>query len=60
MFVRIVGVSAEGPTEPGEPGGDGQQDAGGDEKKAEPTQTTGKTAFTVLGGFENKPVQKVQ
>lgn len=45
-----------------------QEDAGGEEKEAEaendaPKQTAGKTSsptgFTVLGGFENKPVQKV-
>lgn len=47
----------------------GQEDAQGEAEKAEtendtPTQTTEKTSpptgFTVLGGFENKPVQKVQ
>lgn len=47
----------------------GQEDTQGEEEKAEPendtpTQTTEKTSaptgFTVLGGFENKPVQKVQ
>ncbi|XP_073334870.1 ATP-dependent RNA helicase DDX51 [Pagrus major] len=46
----------------------GQEDTQGGEEKAEtendtPTQTTEKTpaptGFTVLGGFENKPVQKV-
>ncbi|XP_036974722.1 ATP-dependent RNA helicase DDX51 [Acanthopagrus latus] len=46
----------------------GQEDTQGEEEKAEPendtpTQTTEKTSaptgFTVLGGFENKPVQKV-
>lgn len=46
----------------------GQEDAQGEAEKAEtendtPTQTTEKTSpptgFTVLGGFENKPVQKV-
>lgn len=47
-----------------------QEDAGGDGKDTErekdvTIQTTGKveacvpTGFTVLGGFENKPVQKV-
>lgn len=50
-------------------GKSGQEDAGGEEKEAEtendtPKQTRGKTpaptGFTVLGGFENKPVQKVQ
>uniref|UniRef100_A0A671W2L3 ATP-dependent RNA helicase n=1 Tax=Sparus aurata TaxID=8175 RepID=A0A671W2L3_SPAAU len=50
-------------------GSAGQEDAQGEAEKAEtendtPTQTTEKTSpptgFTVLGGFENKPVQKVQ
>lgn len=50
-------------------GKSGQEDAGGEEREAEtendtPKQTTGKTpaptGFTVLGGFENKPVQKVR
>lgn len=45
-----------------------KEDAGGEEKEAEaendtPKQAAGKTSaptgFTVLGGFENKPVQKV-
>ncbi|XP_054473989.1 ATP-dependent RNA helicase DDX51 [Anoplopoma fimbria] len=47
---------------------DGQEEAGGEEKATEtedvtPIETTEKTSaptgFTVLGGFENKPVQKV-
>lgn len=52
------------------PEGGEQEDAGGEEKNRErekdmTKQTTGKveasapTGFTVLGGFENKPVQKV-
>ncbi|XP_039980627.1 ATP-dependent RNA helicase DDX51 isoform X2 [Xiphias gladius] len=48
-------------------GGDGQEDTGGeDDAEAEndpPKKTAGKTSaptgFTVVGGFENKPVQKV-
>lgn len=45
-----------------------QKDAGGEEKEAEPEndapkqtaeKTSTPTGFTVLGGFENKPVQKV-
>ncbi|XP_044232864.1 ATP-dependent RNA helicase DDX51 [Thunnus albacares] len=46
---------------------DGQEDAGGEEEAEtendtpkEPTEkTSAPTGFTVLGGFENKPVQKV-
>lgn len=60
MFLWIVDVSADAPIESRDPGGEGQKDAEGDEKEEETTQTTGKTTFTVLGGFENKPIQKVQ
>lgn len=65
----ILGSSAEGLADTDVTGRDGQKDTGGEEKEAEtendtPKQTTGKTSaqtgFTVLGGFENKPVQKVQ
>lgn len=65
----ISGSSAEGLADTDVTGRDGQEDTGGEGKEAEtendtPKQTTGKTSaqtgFTVLGGFENKPVQKVQ
>ncbi|XP_044025588.1 ATP-dependent RNA helicase DDX51 [Siniperca chuatsi] len=61
------GSSAKGLSDTRETEGDGQEDTG-EEEEAEtendtPKQTTGKTSaptgFTVLGGFENKPVQKV-
>lgn len=64
----ISGSSVKGLTDTGGTEGEGQEVTGGDEEEAEaghdtPKQTTGKTSapeeFTVLGGFENKPVQKV-
>ncbi|XP_051265864.1 ATP-dependent RNA helicase DDX51 [Dicentrarchus labrax] len=62
------GGSVKGLADTGETGRDEQKDAGGEVEKAETEndtskQTTGKTSaptgFTVLGGFENKPIQKV-
>lgn len=50
----LFGISAEGLTDSAVTGGEDQQEAENDT----PQQT--KTGFTVLGGFENKPVQKVQ
>ncbi|XP_071384542.1 ATP-dependent RNA helicase DDX51 [Centroberyx affinis] len=49
-------------------GGDGQADTGGEEEEVEAEdnrtkqdagKTSAQTGFTILGGFENKPVQKV-
>uniref|UniRef100_UPI003AAF0899 ATP-dependent RNA helicase DDX51 n=1 Tax=Centroberyx gerrardi TaxID=166262 RepID=UPI003AAF0899 len=48
-------------------GGDGQADTGGEEEveaednrtKQDAGKTSAQTGFTILGGFENKPVQKV-
>ncbi|XP_035534555.1 ATP-dependent RNA helicase DDX51 [Morone saxatilis] len=62
------GGSVKGLADTGETGRDEQKDAGGEVEEAETEndtskQTTGKisapTGFTVLGGFENKPIQKV-
>lgn len=54
--VCVFLASVEGLTDSAVTGGEDQQEA--DTKNETPQQT--KPGFTVLGGFENKPVQKVQ
>lgn len=59
------GSPVKGLSDTCETGTDGQEDTGGEEAKTEndskqsSDRTPAPTGFTVLGGFENKPVQKV-
>ncbi|XP_023257785.1 ATP-dependent RNA helicase DDX51 [Seriola lalandi dorsalis] len=61
------GGSVEGLSDSPVTGSDGSEDTGGEEEAEEdndppkqpPEKTSAPTGFTVMGGFENKPVQKV-
>ncbi|XP_022626056.1 ATP-dependent RNA helicase DDX51 [Seriola dumerili] len=61
------GGSVEGLSDSPVTGSDGSEDTGGEEEaeadndppKQPPEKTSAPTGFTVMGGFENKPVQKV-
>lgn len=63
-----LGISAEGASDALVSGRDGPEDTGGQEEaeteSVSPKQSSDKapapSGFTVLGGFESKPVQKVQ
>ncbi|XP_074471800.1 ATP-dependent RNA helicase DDX51 [Sebastes fasciatus] len=65
---RQSGSSVKALSDTPETGKDGREDTGGEEEKTETEnvplketteKTSAPTGFTVLGGFENKPIQKV-
>lgn len=66
VFLGILGSACKDLTDTPVTGRGGQEDTGGEEERTEndtPKEPTGETSaptgFTVLGGFENKPIQKV-